>query len=79
MQVPVWVKDTAERAGWTFVASFIGAAGYQVGAHFEDINWVASLDVAAVATVFSTLKSTIVAHTPLGDPGTASSVKLTTS
>lgn len=76
MQVPVWVKDTAERAGWTFAAAFVGAAGYQAGAHVEDIHWVAALDIAAVATVFSTLKSSIVAHLPVGEPRTASSIKL---
>lgn len=76
MTVPVWVKDTLERAGWTFVASFIGAAGYQAGAHVEDIHWVAALDIAAVATLFSSLKSGLVAHLPVGEPGTASAVKL---
>lgn len=78
MQIPVWVKDTAERAGWTFAAAFVSAAGYSAGVHVEDIHWVAALDVALGATIFSTLKSTLVAHIPVGQPGTASSIKLDT-
>lgn len=74
--IPVWVRDTAERAWWTFAATFLAAAGYQAGAHIEDINWVAALDVSAVATLFSTVKSSVVAHLPIGTDGTASSINL---
>lgn len=77
MQVPVWVRDTAERAAWTFVAAFIAAAGFSAGSHIEDIHWVAALNIALVATVFSTLKSAVVSHIPVGQPGTASAISLT--
>ena len=76
MKLPTWVKDTAERAWWTFLATFLGAAGYQSGVTFETVNWLAAVEIAAVATIFSTIKSTVVSHIPLGEPGTASAVKL---
>lgn len=81
-QLPSWVRDTLERAWWTFLAAFIAATGYQVGMSPEElahVNWAGSAAIAAGATVFSMAKSALIAHTNLGDPGTASAVKLDTA
>lgn len=75
-KIPPIVQDVLERAGWTFVATFVAAAEYTAGMHVEDIKWLASADVALGAAIFSTLKSIVVTKLPIGTPGTASAVKL---
>jgi Putative lactococcus lactis phage r1t holin len=75
--VPVWVKDTAERAARTFAQSFLAVAGYTgIGSHFDSVQWVDSANVAAVATIFSLLMSFVATAAPIGQPGTASTVDL---
>lgn len=69
-------KDTGERAFWTFIGAFLVAAGYTSGMRLEDIDWVASADIALAATIFSSLKSVVVGKLPVGTPGTASAVQL---
>ena len=76
MKLPTWVRDTAERAWWTFLGTFLVVSGWQTGTALEHVDWVTSLELSLATTVFSTIKSAVVAHTSLGDPGTASAVKL---
>lgn len=77
MHIPVWLKDTLERAARTFVQSFLAVAGYTgVGSGFADIKWLDSLQIAAVATVFSLLMAFAASASNIGTEGTASLVKL---
>lgn len=77
--LPKWVRDTAERAWWTFLGTFIVVSGYQSGTSLSHVDWVTSLDLSLATTLFSTAKSAVVAHLKVGDPGTAGSVKLNTA
>lgn len=76
MKIPSVLKDIGERAFWTFLGAFLGAAAYTGGMRLEDIEWVASADIALAATIFTIAKSSLVSALPLGTPGTASAVKL---
>lgn len=76
MKLPTWVRDTAERAWWTFLGTFLVVSGWQTGTTLQHVDWLTSLELSLATTVFSTIKSAVVAHTSLGEPGTASAVKL---
>lgn len=80
-QLPSWLRDTLERAWWTFLGTFVVVSGYQTGTSLQlsHVDWLLTLDLSLGTTVFSTAKSAIVAHTKLGTEGTASAVKLQTS
>lgn len=77
--IPSWLKDTADRAWRTFVASFLGAASYTSGMKIEDVQWLASADIALTATIFTLLLATVAAKLPIGTPGTVSLVQLDTT
>jgi hypothetical protein len=71
---PLWTRgfwfDTAERCTKTAAQSLI--ATLALGTGLLDVDWTASVSVAALATVLSLLTS--VASAGVGDPRTASLV-----
>lgn len=76
LKLPSWLRDTLERAWWTFLGTFVVVSGWQSGITFQHVDWVTSLDLSLMTTLFSTLKSAVISHTKLGEPGTASAVTL---
>lgn len=77
MALPVWARDTLDRAWRTWVQTFLGAAGYTgIETRFDQVAWLAAAQIATIATIFAFLMALLATTAPVGQPGTAAFVSL---